>query len=445
LETVAPFRAWRYAPSAGDPARLVAPPYDVIDAGLQSRLYAADPHNVVRIDLGIATPSDNECDNQYTRAAAQITHWKETGILVRDVDPAITFVEESFADPDGRRKVRHGFLAALRLHDFEDGVILPHEETLTGPKEDRFRLITATAMNLSPIFFLYELPGDEITRAWQAGVGTSPPSLTVGDDKGTVTSLWPTADPILLRELQSHLTGARFIIADGHHRYETALRHRDLRLSEQAGNPEGRQACAYCLAYLTNMADPALAIYANHRLLAGVDQVRLTALPGRLAEWFSMEKLADHPTSAAEARTTTTAFLLAHPRKAFVLWRVDGGDIQGLILRDRAMDQVATTGHSTAYRKLDATILQTLILEKGLGITASDLAAERYVTYCKDMGEAADRLLAGEFQAGLFMNPTGLDQVREIAWGGERMPQKATFFYPKLPTGLVFQDLSGEL
>ena len=210
METVVPFRAWRYAAAAGEPAQLVAPPYDVIGPELQSRLYARSPHNVVRVDLGMTTPSDNDCDNQYTRAAAQLAQWKETGILVRDPEPSITFVEESFTGPDGRASVRHGFLAAMRLHEFDEGVVFPHEYTLSGPKEDRYRLMTATAMSLSPVFLLYDLPGDEITAAWKAGLGTQAPAVTVADDEGTVTKLWPTSDPALLETVGQESGGVSF-------------------------------------------------------------------------------------------------------------------------------------------------------------------------------------------------------------------------------------------
>ena len=173
MQTVVPFRAWRYGERAGDLERLVAPPYDVIGPELQSRLYARSRYNVVRVDLGMSTPSDSECDNPYTRAAFQVAAWREDGILERDPTPCLTFVEESFTGPDGRTRTRRGFLALLRLSDFGAGVVFPHEQTLSGPKEDRFRLMLATEMSLSPVFLLYDLPGDEITAAWQAGPGAT--------------------------------------------------------------------------------------------------------------------------------------------------------------------------------------------------------------------------------------------------------------------------------
>ena len=459
METVLPFRAWRYAPTAGDPNLLVAPPYDVIGPELQSRLYARSRHNVVRVDLGMTTPSDSDCDNRYTRAASQLQEWKRTGVLARDHVPALTFVEEVFTGPDGRARVRHGFLAALRLHDFSEGIIFPHEQTFAGPKADRFELMDTTAMSLSPVFLLYDLPGDPIISAWWAGPGAQPPATQVADDEANVTKLWPTSDPAMLEIVARNLEDARFIIADGHHRYETALRYRDLR-RERGGAGPGDQAEApagagagegappayeYVLAYLSNMADPGLAIYATHRLIAGVDPERLAALAQTVAAKFAVEPLTPAGAGIPGVRAAVESYLAEHPRGAFGVWVPAGSAIYGLRLIDEGAAAGAAPDHTAAYRRLDATILQRLILEPALGIPSEGNESEERITYFKDAADAFDRLEKGEFQAGFFMNPTGLEQVREVALAGERMPQKATFFYPKLPTGLVFQDLSGSL
>ena len=447
MQTVIPFRAWRYDPrKAGDLNRLVAPPYDVVDAALQSRLHARSPHNIVRIDLGITTPSDNDCENRYTRAAAQLADWKAQGILARDTRPTMTFVEEKFTGPDGRTRTRHGFLALLRLHDFGEGVVFPHERTLSGPKEDRFRLVQATGMSLSPVFMLYDLPGDEITKAWQAGPGaTRPANVIVDPDAGagaTETRLWPVSDPALLESTQQLLAANRFVIADGHHRYETALRYRQYR---QQG-PTPAPACDYVLAYFSNMADPALAIYATHRLVKGVDPEIVGSLPQILSPTFTVERLTgEGAAGAAAARLAITGYLEAHPRGAFGLWGPALDGAYGISLADRDAAREAEPDASPAYQELDVTILQSLVLQRALGITQTDMAAETNVTFFKDPDDAFERLAAGDFQVGFFMNPTGLDQIQEVALGGERMPQKATFFYPKLPTGLVFHDLNSDL
>ena len=450
MDTVLPFRAWRYSPEAGDAGLLVAPPYDVIGPELQSRLYARSRYNVVRVDLGMTTPSDNYCDNRYTRAASQLEQWKAAGVLVRDDVPTLTFVEEEFTGPDGRSRTRRGFLAAVRLHGLSEGVIHPHEQTFSGPKQDRFDLMEATSMSLSPVFLLYDLPGDEVAAAWSSRPDPGPPAAQVSDEDGNVTKLWPTSDPTLLDTVRRSLEHARFVIADGHHRYETALRYRDHRRerdSEAKGGvaPNSTRAYEYVLAYLSNMADPGLAIYGTHRLVAGIDPRKMTALQASLTGTFAVEPLTPAEPGAAGAREVIERYLGDHPRGAFGVWAPALGGAYGLQLLDDQPLVAVTPDHSPAYRALDVTILQKLILEPVLAIPSEGPEAETLVTYFKDTNAAFERLEAGDFQAGFFMNPTGLDQVREVAFGGERMPQKATFFYPKLPTGLVFHDLGGVL
>jgi len=455
LNNVIPFRAWRYGRAAGELSDLVAPPYDVIGPEQQSRLYARSRYNVVRIDLGMTLPSDSECDNRYTRAADQIALWKENGILVRDPEPSITLVEESFTGPDGHSSTRHGFLALVRLFQLDRGVVFPHEQTFSGPKEDRYRLLDATTMGLSPVFLLYDLPGDEITAASKTVAGEQAPAATLTDGDGTVTKLWPTTDASLLRIITSKLAAAQFIIADGHHRYETALRYQKQSLlavesklgtNDVAGPPgsasgssdpaEESPSFDYVLAYLGNMSDPGLAIYATHRLVSGADPEAVKALPRLLAGVFDVELLADDA-DVAIARAAISAYLLDSPRGAFGVWGSTVGGAYGARLTDSEAARAAAPGHSAAYQLLDVTVLQSLVLERTLGIVSENVA------FFKDPGDAFARLGSGEYQVGFFLNPTGLDQVREVARGGERMPQKATYFYPKLPTGLVFQDLSG--
>ncbi len=460
MENVTPFRAWRYAPSAGELTQLVAPPYDVINAGLQSSLYARNHNNVVRVDLGLTTPCDTDHDNRYTRAAVQLGAWKTNGTLVQDARPTITFVEEDFIGPDGRARTRHGFLALMRLHEFCEGVVFPHEYTLSGPKEDRFQLLTATAMCLSPVFLLYDLPGDQITHTWETGPGLQAPSAAITDEEGAITRLWPTSDPTVLKCVKENLAASRFIIADGHHRYETALRYRSMRRLEveaqldkkidaqgAADGTRGRENAPsydYVLAYFGNMSDPGLAIYATHRLISGLDPETVRKLPQLLTSTFEVKRLGDgETTDPASVQALISSFLESHPRGAFGLWGSGLDAAYGFRLADREAVRAAAQGYSRAYQELDVTILQTLVLERLLGITAEDIAAERHVAFFKDPSETFDRLASGEYQAGFFMNPTGLDQIREVAFGGERMPQKATYFYPKLPTGLVFQDLNG--
>jgi uncharacterized protein (DUF1015 family) len=453
LDIVVPFRAWRYSPQAGELTHLVAPPYDVIGPDLQSRLYASSPYNVVRVDLGTTAPDDDDRENQYTRASELIAHWKRSGVLVRDPAPSITFVEERFTGPDGRTGHRHGVLAAMRLSEFDEGIVFPHEHTLTGPKEDRFRLMSASAMSLSPVFLLYDLPGDDITASWERALSRGVPASTTVDEAGNTTRVWPTSDPDLLDLVSQKLAGSRFLVADGHHRYETALRYQKAQLSESGAPRDSRPAYSHCLVYLANLSDPGLNIYPTHRLVSGLPANAVLELPDALSGAFEVERLTGgaysvgHETAgprAAVAQASISLYLQRHPRRAFGLWGPLFEAPLGLQLVDKGAERAAS-GHTAAYHELDVNILQTLILEKALGISAADMSTEKHVAFFKDSADAFSRLEAGEFQVGFFMNPTGLDQVCEVAFGGERLPQKTTFFYTKLPTGLVFHDLMGAL
>jgi uncharacterized protein (DUF1015 family) len=452
LGNVVPFRAWRYSQQAGELARLVAPPYDVVGPDLQAALYARSPYNVVRVDLGVSDSGDSDSDNQYTRAAELLARWKNSGVLVRDAEPTVTFVEEVFTGPDGQAGRRYGVLAVMRLSEFGQGVVFPHERTLTGPKEDRFRLMSATTMSLSPVFLLYDLPGDGITAAWKSSLGSQPPTSTTADETGNVTHLWPTSDPELLAVVARQLADSRFLVADGHHRYETALRYQT---ATRSAPPSSVAASDYCLVYLANRCDPALTIYPTHRLLRDLQDETVIQLPRSLSEMFVVESLAGdgryggaakggRTERAAAAQAAIAEYLSSHQHGAFGLWGPLLDAPYGMCLDDPAKAHVSSE-YSKAYQELDVAILQTLVLERTLGISTADIAAEKNVTFFKDTADAFTRLETGEFQAGFFMNPTGLDQVYKVALGGERMPQKTTFFYPKLPTGLVFHDLSGTL
>lgn len=441
MATIVPSRAWRYdLERTGGIYAVTAPPYDVMGHIFRDELYELSPYNVVRVDLGKTSPQDTDTDNRYTRAATAIASWKAEGVLVRDAEPSVTIVEESYVGPDGRPRNRRGFLALVKLQDFSEKIVFPHETTLSGPKQDRYRLMDATQMNLSPVFMLYSLPDDSIMGTWDAVSGDTPPFASMIDPAGTTTSLWPTSDPAVLAAVTSRLTESPLLIADGHHRYETALRYRDAR--HERG--DGAGPWDYTLVYLCNMEDPGLAIFATHRLLDSLNEDTIRSLPEALTSYFTVEVLTEDPEAAPES---IAAFLDARLVQggAFGLYAPMLGAAYGLALRDpNAPETAADDIHSQAYHRLDVAILHNIILAEILGITKEDVAAGQYVTFVKGWDRGFERLRTGESQVGLFMNPIKLRQVSEVAFGGERLPQKSTYFYPKLPTGLLFHDLSGE-
>ncbi len=437
MAEVAPFRAWRYnLDRLGSLAPLIAPPYDVIDEVAQRELVERSPYNIVHVDLAAERPDDDEAENRYTRAASLLNRWKAEQILVRDPQPTLTVVEEAFVDPEGQPRRRRGILAALRLADFAEGVVFPHEATLTGPKEDRFRLMSATGMSLSPVFMLYESPGDEILTHWDRIDGERTPTAALGIPGVSKLRLWAADDPDLLGSAQETLAGRSVLIADGHHRYETALRYRD----EQRAQGRGEGPWDFCLVYLVSTDNPGLAIFPTHRLLHDLPQDMVRDLPQLLTPYFEVEQLSSSPVAISAAIDRYLAEQQGEGR-AFGLVLADPPAAFGVRLRDQASVERFAPHRSPAGRALDVTVLHSVILEGILGITPEDIAAERKVEFAKDRNEAFRGVASGEYQAGFFMNPTGLDQMLEVAGAGERLPQKSTYFYPKLPTGLVLYGL----
>ncbi|NLE74149.1 MAG: DUF1015 domain-containing protein [Actinobacteria bacterium] len=447
MAQVIAFRPWLYDTSVAGPLdRLVAPPYDVISPDLQTELYQRSPYNVVRVDL-----NREPGDRRYQEAARALAAWKEQGALRRATEPQVTVVEETFVGPDGHGRVRKGVLALLRLADFNQGVVFPHEFTLSGPKEDRFRLLEATTTGLSPIFLLYSRPDDAIMAAWSRQVNR-PPDATlaapaVREDGGQreIIRLWHTTNPSFLATLSTALSKQPLIIADGHHRYETALRYRDTKRAATADEIDDAPY-EYVLAYLVNMSDPGLAIFGTHRLLHDIPRAVLATLPHCLTPYFAVEQVADSSTEAGPALRAFLERQQEHSSTAestptvFGLYIADTKDAYGLVLRPDA----ALLGHaaSAVSRVLDVTVLQEVVLERCLGVSSEQVAAGAHVTFVKEWDEALQRLVDGSHQVGFFLNPTRLEQVHTMALGGERMPQKSTYFYPKLPTGLLFQDLA---
>jgi uncharacterized protein (DUF1015 family) len=403
-------------------------------------LHKRSPYNIVRVDLGRATEEDTPSDNRYTRAAQLVRQWKDEGVLVHDERPGVTVVEEHFVSPDGQTKSRRGFLALLKLEEFSEGVVFPHEFTLSGPKEDRFQLMISTAMSLSPVFLLYSLEDRAIMMSWDRVSGNRPPAAVVTGPQGAALRLWPAHEPELLQTISERLAGEPLLIADGHHRYETALRYRELRHSQG----DGPGPWDYALVYLVNTYDPGLAIYATHRMLHQLPAERILALPDILADHFVLEPLDAPPDGVA---AVIDAFLARHRAEggAFGFYAPALGRPFGLLLKTPEALKEAAPDRSEAARRLDVTILHSLVFESLLSIRSEDVKAGRYVSFVKDRREAFEGLVNGNFQAGFFMNPTKLEQMREVASLGERLPQKSTYFFPKLPTGLVFFDLQEPL
>ena len=414
MADVQPLRALHYdLATVGPLGDLAAPPYDVIDPRQRAALAARSRHNVVEIDL----PSG---EDPYAHAAALFALWQRAGVLVRDDAPALWPLEQRYHGPDGEARTRRGFFARVRIEEYGPGRIRPHERTHPGPKEDRLRLTRATRANLSPIFALYSDPLAQACGALVAAIAHEPwGELTDAD--GTVHRLWRCVDPAAIATAQRALATAELLIADGHHRYETARAYAE----EIGGEGEHR----YVLMCLVALEDPGLTIFPTHRLVGGIDERRRASLAAAIERDFHSEPLAREQ--------------LAPPPGSgpLELGYLDGAGARRLRLRDQAIADAALADMPPAYRALDTGVLEALLLKGALGLTDEDISHMHGFGYARDAEQAIELVESGTYDAAFLMRPTPVEQVRDIAAAGVNMPPKSTYFFPKLPTGLVFNLL----
>jgi len=438
MAEVLPFRGIRYNPThVPDFNTVVTPPYDVIDADLQESLYRSNPYNVVRLDYGKVLPADDDLENRYSRAAHSFHEWLTRGVLIQDRECSIYYTEQDYAGEFGEAKTRKGFLAAVRLEDPESGLYLPHEKTLAGPKADRLRLMQACRANLSPIFSLYDDPNFEVLRDVENVPLGNRPLMTVDMQDGSVTRLWRISERDQIRRVADGLSAKSFFIADGHHRYETALNYRDLRRQEEPGYT-GREPWNYVLMYLSNLSAPGLTVFPTHRAVFGLEGFRADAFRERLNEYFQVEEV---PGAVRDLLGRLKG--LRGQAHAFGL-TAKGDSRQWLVtLRDeKVMDQLLAGRTPRVLRTLDVTVLHSVILERLLGIDPKAQEEQRHLRYVKGHDELM-RVVREDpgFQLGFLLNPTRVEEVKVVAEAGERMPQKSTFFFPKLVTGMLINPL----
>ncbi|HEX7059701.1 MAG TPA: DUF1015 domain-containing protein [Solirubrobacterales bacterium] len=422
MADVRPLNALRYdLDVVGALGDVVSPPYDVIDAAKRQELLGRSSHNVVEIDLPKpyeATGPDGDGD-PYARAAETIAAWRAEGALVEDAEPALWALAQDYTAPDGSTHTRHGILARVKVEDYGAGKIRAHERTLPGPKQDRLDLTRATRLNLSPIFSL------TTEDAWPlvAPATEGDPWAEVTDEDGTVHRVWRVANPEVHAAVHERLAGAELLIADGHHRYETARAYRD-----EIG---GEGPHEYTLMALTGLDDPGLTVFPTHRLLSGFagDPERQQLLGNGLGELFDVAEVDDIDPGGEEG-VGVFGLYDSHHKKSF-----------RLRLKDSAALDRALADKTEAYRRLDSAILEALVFEGILGMTKDDIAARRGIEYAKSIPDALGLLEDGSYDVAFILRPTPVDQVREVAGAGEIMPPKSTYFFPKILTGIVFNPV----
>jgi uncharacterized protein (DUF1015 family) len=442
MAEIVPFRAIRYSLTRGRAlADLTAPPYDLVSLEQRDELLRRSPYNIMHVLLGEDRPGDGVATNKYVRAGEHWRAWLERGVLRRDPSPALYPLEQSYVAPDGRHLKRRGFMAAVRLHEFKEGVIVPHEKTLAAPKADRLEVLKAVRANLSPIFGLYRDEGGITARTLDEVAGLEPAAETDSDD-GVHQRVWRADDPAVVRRLEELLAPQRIVLADGHHRYETALAYRRMLDEETPGLPaDGGHR--FTLMFLCPMNDPGLFLFATHRLVSGLKGFSLAAFLDTLSRWFRIETLAEDARRPV-GRAWAVSKLGEHAGKSttFLMVSAEDGRARIVTLRDDIDLSGAGLPANETLAALDVTVLHSLVLQHLLRLSPDAEDKPEKVTYVRDAGEAVNRVLSGEHQLGFLLNPTPMWQVEAVGEAGETMPQKSTLFYPRLPSGLVMREVN---
>jgi uncharacterized protein (DUF1015 family) len=423
---------------------VVAPPYDVINAEQQAHYYQKHPLNIIRLILGKQEPGDNETSNKYTRAAHFLATWQKDTTLVRVPKPAILFYVQDFKLPSGESRRRKGFICLFKLEEFSSGVILPHERTLSKPKVDRLNLTMACRANFNPIFSLYSDPAFTVERHSDAA-GEKPPYLDVTDENGVRHKLWVVDDLEVVKEIKQALHDKKVLIADGHHRYETALNYQKI-MREQYPGSTGAEPFNYTLMYFTNMDDAGLVILPTHRLLKNIN-FSATEFLDKAQKYFDIEALPFTRETEEQVRGKVLASMKKEAKERYMVGIVTYKQNSHVLLRFKdfaLLDKVIGRELPTALRHLDANILEFLVFNDLLGISCSDPRWEEHLTFVHTEREAIELIKSGACEVAFLVNPTRIEQISDVVAQGEVMPQKSTYFFPKLLSGLVVNPINPE-
>jgi uncharacterized protein (DUF1015 family) len=428
MATLFPFRGVRYDPARADLTKVICPPYDIISPEAQNGYYSQDEHNIIRVELGLAQPDDRPGADRYSRAAAYLTTWLTEGILAPEARPALYLYKMDYAHPYGGTRVLKGMLCLVQLEALGAGKILPHEWTFPKAKQDRLALLRACQANTSPIFSIFSDPEDVCIGRLEAAAGSAPADMDVVQN-GTRHRVWAITDAAAIAAVAARLAPQPLFIADGHHRYETALNYQKERRAEGATGP---QPFDNVMMFCANMDDPGLALLPIHRIVLNPLPVPLETLRARLAQQFTSETLAPAGSpSATKDRLIETMRHAGSDRTAFGVITGQPPKFELLTLK-----QPSARGER-AVERLDVTCFQHLVLEQALGIEDSAATKESRIQFIKDEAQALQLLASGAAGVIFLLNPTRIDQVRDVVLSGDRMPQKSTYFYPKPVTGLV--------
>lgn len=439
MASIVPFCGVRYnAKRIADLSAVITQPYDRIGPDLRERYLRQHPHNFVRLILSDADPHQPQAGNPYSGVAALYQDWLREGVLLRSSQPALYVYRQTFSSPDGTPVTRRALLAALELTPFGEGTVLPHERTLSAPKADRLNLFRSTRVSFEPVFMLYADAENRVNDLLDADIEGRLPDADVHEafESDVRHQLWEVTAPSVIAQVQANMAPKRnLIVADGHHRYETALNYRaEMRLALPDAPPDA--PFNFALTALVSTDDPALTILPTHRLVHSYDRLNAAELESAAAQYFDIEPVpsgggsATLTTALRAAGRTATAFGLSVPHRQS-LW----------VLRDRRIMDALAPNRTLAWRALDVAVLHELVLGRIMGLTPDSIARQENLIYLRDAEAGRRALERGEAQFLFQLNPTRVDQVRACAEAGERMPQKSTDFYPKMVSGLVLMEL----
>jgi uncharacterized protein (DUF1015 family) len=456
MAEIHPFRALRYDTNRVKLAEVLTQPYDKISPAMQQRYYAASPYNLIAIEKGLAQPSDSPQNNVYTRAAQKLEEWIAEKILVQDAAASMYVYSQEYLVPGTHtRKVRIGLIALGRVEDYDAKVVFRHERTLSGPKADRMELLRQTKAQTGQLFILYDDPARRIDTLLEETTHASASApIEMRDEFEVVHRLWPVADAAFHRRIQTAMAEKKLIIADGHHRYETALAYRD-ECRSKLGKTDSMAAHEFAMMTFINSHSKGLTILPTHRLIRNVANFNFDGFRkgvGPYFDWYS------YPFQGAEERATSFAEFRKdfegknHGRRAIGIYpgsaqgaNGPAGAVYLFLLRRDADLETLLPDLSEEQRGLDVVLLHRLMLERGLGITPEAVAAENNVGYEREMNAAIESVDRGEAQLACLLNPVRVQQVMDIALGGDVLPQKSTDFYPKLLSGEAIYRIQGQV
>jgi uncharacterized protein (DUF1015 family) len=441
MAEIFPFRAYRYNAARVDPAKVLTQPYDKITPAMAEKYAAASPYNLIPVEKGKSLPDDSPANNVYTRAAKSLDDWIQAGVLVQDVAPSLyAYFQEYTVPGTSERRVRKGFIAAGQIEDYAAGVIFRHEQTLSGPKADRMELLRHTQTHTGQLFMLYNDTAGRVDALLDAA-SLAKPEVEIRDEYDVVHRLWPVTDPQTIATIQRELAGKKLVIADGHHRYETALAYRD-ECRARAGKADRNAPYEKVMMSLFNTAGKGLTILPTHRLVANIFGFSLESFRAALADIFDSQSYPfAQATNRAQVYETFRHDLQRGSEQRAIGIYAGGGAFSILVLKKGIDLEALLPDVSQAQKQLDVVLLHRLILERGLGITLDAVKTEKNITYEREMDTAIAAVDQGRAQICFLLNSVSVETVAKMAMAGEVLPQKSTDFFPKLMSGITMYRL----